>query len=1113
MVANQERINNVLSILEKLTDAGTAKKLADTYTDAFSANYWNEVPDEEIAKDMVRVADLQNSDVEVGLRFVTSKQDIASLCARIYHKDTVLPLSDSMPILERMGFRIMAEEPFKISPASGNPIYLHRFHVDAKSGKDVDADAIADAVEQTFLDVFTNEAENDDLNSLVVDGGLSSRQIVMLRSIAAYLHQIKAPFPKGAIAQAFALNPDAVAMLLSYFEARFDPAFSGKRDSATEKIAEDIRIYLEGVSSLQHDSIIRRYFNVMQNTLRTNFYQKDADGNDKARVALKIATREIIEVPKPAPLREIFVYSPRFEAVHLRFGFVARGGLRWSDRRADFRTEILGLVKAQQVKNSVIVPVGSKGGFVLKQAPADREGFMEEGVTCYKQFINSLLDVTDNLSGDKIIAPEQVVRNDDDDPYLVVAADKGTATFSDFANGVSRDAGFWLDDAFASGGSNGYDHKAMGITARGGWESVKRHFREMGINTQAEEFSVIGVGDMSGDVFGNGMLLSEFICLKAAFNHLHIFVDPNPTNPKACHAERKRLFEMPRSSWTDYNQDLISKGGGIFERSAKSIDISPEMKKSFGISEDKLTPNELLKAILKSQVDLLWFGGIGTYLRSTTESDGSVGDPGNDAIRITSKECNAKVIGEGANLGVTHLARIEYAQKGGRCNTDAIDNSAGVDCSDHEVNIKILLSAVQQKTGMSEDDRNTLLETMTDEVGEQCLRDNYLQTQCITAMVARGYAMIENQKRLMHDLEHTGELERALEYLPTDEELTDRMRHKESLTRPELSVLLAYAKNVSYQDILASDLPDDASLEHWLIDYFPTPLRDKYSAEIKNHRLRREIIATAITNDMFNRTRASFVSDMQHRTGMSTADIARAYLITCSVFGLRKIWGEVEALDNIVSADVQTDLLAQTTRLVERMTEWFLRNDEELKDMQATIKRYGAGVDVMSDKIESLLGAIMHADLQQRRKRFGGDNIPASVTESVAAMKVISAVADIVRLATVHNQDVLTTAKTYYACGQRFQLGKLRSRGNKMQGNSTWERMAIASAIDDLWSLQATLAHWAIRDTGGDIEKFLEAHEGLTAHIDQLLSDVSIEETFDLSMLVVVSREIRSLVS
>ena len=1113
MVANQERFKTVLSILEKITDATQAKKIGDAFADAFGANYWNEVPDEEIAKDMARVAQLQASDDQVALRFITSKQDIASLCARVYHKNTVLPLSDSMPILERMGFHIMAEEPFKISPAGGGTIYLHRFHVNPSSGKDVDADSIAHAVEQTFLDVFTNRAENDDLNSLVVDGGLSSRQIVMLRSIAAYLHQIKAPFPKGAIAQAFALNSDAVDMLIAYFEARFDPEFSGKRDTAMEKIEEDIRVYLEGVSSLQHDSIIRRYFNVMQNTLRTNFYQKKADGSNKSRVALKIATREIIEVPKPAPLREIFVYSPRFEAVHLRFGFVARGGLRWSDRRADFRTEILGLVKAQQVKNSVIVPVGSKGGFVLKQAPADREGFMEEGVTCYKQFITSLLDVTDNLDGDKIVAPDSVVRHDDDDPYLVVAADKGTATFSDYANGVSRDAGFWLDDAFASGGSNGYDHKAMGITARGGWESVKRHFRELGVNTQAEEFTVIGVGDMSGDVFGNGMLLSEFICLKAAFNHLHIFVDPNPTNPKACHTERKRLFDMPRSSWTDYNQDLMSKGGGIFERSAKSIDISPEMKQSFGITEDKLTPNELLKAILKSQVDLLWFGGIGTYLRATTESDGSVGDPGNDAIRITGKECQAKVIGEGANLGVTHLARIEYAQSGGRLNTDAIDNSAGVDCSDHEVNIKILLSAVQQKTGMSEDDRNKLLESMTDEVGELCLVDNYEQTQCLTAMVARGYAMIENQKRLMHDLEHTGELDRALEYLPTDEELTDRMRHKESLTRPELSVLLAYAKNVSYQEILASELPDDTSLEPWLINYFPTALRDKYSDEIKNHRLRREIIATAITNDMFNRTRASFVSDMQKRTGMSTADITRAYLITCSVFGLRKIWDDVESLDNIVSADVQIKLLSQSTHLIERMTEWFLRNDEELKDMQGTIDRYRAGVEVMSDKIESLLGAIMRADLAQRRERFSGDNIPASLTESVATMKVISAVADIVRLATVHDQDVLTAAKTYYACGQRFQLGKLRQRGNRMQGNSTWERMAIASAVDDLWTLQATLAHWAIRDAGGSIDTFLEGHEGLIAHIDQLLSDIDIEETFDLSMLVVISREIRSLVS
>ena len=1110
----EQRKSGVMEHLSSACDSETANGIWQKLGNAFTGGYWHAMGDADVAQDSLTINRMLGDKAELDLRIAESDGKISSLRIHVYHRDTVMPLSDSIPIFERMGLRVIAEEPFAVSPENDAQVYIHSYHLETASGRTPDMTVVGDDIRQTFFDVYNKKAENDPLNGLVIEAGLTSRQIVILRSYACYLHQIKAPFAKSSIASAFGENPDATKMLVSLFESRFDPEFDGNRDAQYASLLDSIRTYLEHVPSLQHDSIIRRYANAIDNTLRTNFYQLNDDGTTKERVALKMSSRDIIEIPKPAPMREIFVYSPRFEAVHLRFGLVARGGLRWSDRRADFRTEILGLVKAQQVKNSVIVPVGSKGGFVLKEADnMTREQFMEEGVTCYKQFIRSLLEITDNLDGATNIPPKSVVCHDDPDPYLVVAADKGTATFSDFANEESSDAGFWLDDAFASGGSNGYDHKKMGITARGGWESVKRHFREMGIDTQSQDFTAIGVGDMSGDVFGNGMLLSTHIGLKAAFNHLNIYVDPNPENLSAHHAERQRLFDMPRSSWTDYNTELLSKGGGIFDRSAKSITISAEMKESFGISEDTLTPNQLITAILKSQVDLLWFGGIGTYLKGSTESNTDVGDPNNDDIRINAKDCNAKVIGEGANLGVTHLARIEYAQNGGRCNTDAIDNSAGVDCSDHEVNIKILLSAVQQKKGMSDDDRNKLLESMTEEVGELVLRDNYEQTQCITTIENLGFKGLTRQKEFMHYMEHLGELDRNLEYLPSDDEMNDRYRRREGLTRPEIAVILAYAKNIAYQNILDSDVPDDPSLQSWLVNYFPTAVRKPYAKEIAEHRLSREIVATMVTNDLVNRTRASFIHDMHNRTGANEGDIARAYLITRGVFDLPKIWGQIESLDNKVSTDIQNQFLEQTVRLVERMTEWFLRYEPQITDIRGCIQRYRAGIEIMSGKIENLLGEIMREDLIKRREKYSGEHIPEELTESIAVMKVISAVADIVRLATVHDQTVSDTAKIYYACGQRFKLGWMRQRANRISGNTPWETQAISSSIDDLWALQSAVAHWVIRDADGDVEDFLSRSKGTVNRIDKLINDIRASESFDLSMMVVVSREIRSLIS
>lgn len=1110
----EHRKNGVMHHMIPACGAKTAANIWQKLGGAMTGAYWRTTDDIDICQDLLTLNKIYGDGTQLHLRIAQSDGAIAPLRIHIYHRGTLVPLSDTIPIFERMGLRVIAEEPCSVSPDNDDKFYIHMYYLETESGTVPDLDVVGDNVRQAFFDVYNKQAENDPLNRLVIEAGLTPRQVVILRSYACYLHQVKAPFAKASIADALAKHPRATNMLISLFETRFNPDFKDDRNSEYETIWDNIRTYLDEVPSLQHDSIIRRYGNAIANTLRTNFYQLNDDGTCKERVALKIASRDIMEIPKPAPLREIFVYSPRFEAVHLRFGFVARGGLRWSDRRADFRTEIMGLVKAQQVKNSVIVPVGSKGGFVLKQAEAiSREALMKEGIICYQQFIRSLLDITDNLDGVRTIPPQSVVCHDDPDPYLVVAADKGTATFSDFANQESVGAGFWLGDAFASGGSNGYDHKKMGITARGGWESVKRHFREMGIDTQSQDFSVIGVGDMSGDVFGNGMILSPHIALKAAFNHLNIYVDPNPTNLEAHHAERKRLFDMPRSSWTDFNIKLLSKGGGIFDRSAKSITITPEMKQAFDIADDTLTPNQLIKEILKSQVDLLWFGGIGTYIKGSIESHNDVGDPNNDDIRITAKECRAKVLGEGANLGVTPLARIEYAQRGGRCNSDAIDNSAGVDCSDHEVNIKILLSAVQQKTGLSDDDRNALLESMTDEVAELVLRDNYEQTQCITTIKNLGVFGLSRQRELMRHMENIGELDRPLEYLPSDDEINERFRRREGLTRPEIAVLLAYAKNITYHNILDSDVPDDPSLHSWLVNYFPTAVRKPYVQEIVDHRLRREIVATVVTNDMINRTRVSFMNDMYSRTGAADGDIARAYLITRGVFNLPRVWQQIESLDNKISTDMQNQLLEQTVRLIERMTEWFLRYEPQLNDIRGCVQRYRAGIEIMSDKIESLLGPTMRADLHQRRERYSHDAIPQNLTETIAVMKVISAVADIVRLATVHDTTVSETAKTYYACGQRFFLGWLRHRANRISGNSPWENLAISSSIDDLWALQSAVAHWIMRDANGNIDQFLTQSQGTVNRIDKLLDEIRASETFDLSMLIVVSREIRSLVS
>ncbi len=863
---------------------------------------------------------------------------------KIFHRASPLALSDVLPMLERMGVRAIGEMPFPVTPGPDRTetYWIHDFELRAmrkpngEAAGEIDLGAARGLFHDVFAKVWRGAAESDGFNRLVLLAGMDARGILVLRAYAKYLRQAAFTFSQAYIEETMANHPAIARMLVGLFAARFDPDLKnagaavdpaaqysnrpggsspGDRATVEKGIAVEIEHALDAVTNLDEDRILRRYLNLIGATLRTNHYQVGADGQPKPYLSLKLDSRAVEELPLPRPLVEVFVYSPRVEAIHLRGGRVARGGIRWSDRREDFRTEILGLMKAQMVKNAVIVPVGSKGGFVVKKPPLEggREAFLAEGIECYKILMRGLLDITDSHGPGGIRAPERVVRRDGDDPYLVVAADKGTATFSDIANSVSRAYGFWLDDAFASGGSAGYDHKKMGITARGAWESVMRHFRELGRDIQSEDFTAAGVGDMSGDVFGNGMLLSEHIKLIAAFDHRHIFLDPDPDPGKSL-VERKRLFDLPRSSWADYDKKLISTGGGVYERGLKSIKLTPQMKERLGLARDSMTPAELMKAILTAQVDLLWFGGIGTYVKAKSETNAEVGDRATDALRVNAADLRAKAIGEGANLGCTQRGRVEFALKGGRNNTDAVDNSAGVDCSDHEVNIKILLGDICAQGDMTIKQRDALLVQMTDEVGRLVLRDNYEQSQALSIAELQGAAGVDQHALMMRELERAGKLDRAIEFLLDDEALTQRQAQGQGLTRPELAVLLAYAKMALYDALLESDLPGDPALESELMGYFPKVLREKYRQQIGRHRLRREIVATVVANSMVNRVGSAFVAQIASDTGRLASDIARAYLAAGRVFGFDQLWTATEALDGKAPAQAQYALFAEIGR-------------------------------------------------------------------------------------------------------------------------------------------------------------------------------------------------------
>ena len=1036
---------------------------------------------------------------------------------KIYRRRQPVPLSDILPMLEHLGLKVVDEVPHAIRPRGADLVMVHDFGLETRDGSRVDVGSARENFHDVFGRVWRGELESDGFNELVLQAGLSWRGVVILRAYCKYLIQARISIAQDTMEQTLAKHSAISGRIVDLFMAKFDPSGGKNAKGRATRILNRLKASLDAVESAVEDGILRHFILLVDASLRTNFFQESGDGGPKPYVSIKIDSRKLAFLPKPTPLREIFVYSPRVEGIHLRFGMVARGGLRWSDRRDDFRTEILGLVKAQQVKNAVIVPVGSKGGFYVKQPPTEggRDAFLKEGIACYDTFISGLLDITDNRVGNRVVPPKDVVRLDGNDPYLVVAADKGTATFSDIANGISQRYGFWLGDAFASGGSVGYDHKKMGITARGGWESVKRHFREIGLNTQTEDFTVIGVGDMSGDVFGNGMLLSRHIKMLAAFNHLHIVVDPDP-DPASSFKERKRLFNLPRSAWSDYDSKVLSMGGRIFERKAKSLTLTPEIRKRFAIPKDKVTPNELLKILLTAEADLLWFGGIGTYVKAEAESDADVGDNDNNAIRANGGDLRCRVIGEGANLGVTQRGRIEFALSGGRLNTDSIDNSAGVDCSDHEVNIKILVDRAVDAGDLNMKSRNRLLATMTDEVGLLVLRDNYLQTLAITRIEAKGVGALDNQVRLMRVLEKEAELDRKVEYLPDDEAIADRAAAGRGLTRPEIAVLLSYAKLWLYDKILDSDVTDDGHLVEDLVNYFPEPLRVKYRPLIEKHQLRREIIATHLTNSLVNRVGATFVTEFMEKTGRAAADIARAYAITLRVFRLRAFWSAIDGLDNRVPAAVQTSMLKDIDHLIEWVTLWFLRNGHASLDIGEHVAEFAAGMETLSRDLDQTLPAHYLDDVKKRAKPYIDEGVPRDLALLNAGLVNLYSSGDIVRLASRHKRPVADVARLYFAIGTRFRMGRLRAASSMLNSESHWQKLAVAALIEENYGHQLALASQVLAagrtpDEQKAIDSWIKKNRDPVGQADAFLEELWSVDVNDLSMIAVASRKYRVL--
>jgi len=1111
--------------------------LANRYGKALPAGYVDEVSPQVAAADVRALAGLDGPDA-ISMSFYHPPHRPEELRFKVYRSGSDIALSEVLPQLENLGLRVLTEHMYEVKIGDGS-LFVQDFEVQPVGRLAFEVEQVGSLFEDAFEQIWRGNAENDGFNRLVLGAKLGWRQVAVLRSYCKYLLQTGVAFSQAYMEDALNHYPAIAGLIIELFNARFDPrresldgderaraesllshemhtlmdtetlaahpglignlvaALSRPREEQVAAVEEAINALLDNVSSLDEDRILRSFIALVHATLRTSYFQA-WDGTFRPYISFKFDSHRVPDLAKPVPFREIFVYAPRVEGIHLRFGSVARGGLRWSDRREDFRTEVLGLVKAQMVKNTVIVPVGSKGGFFVKRPPVggDRDAQLAEGIACYRMFINGLLDITDNLVEGKVVPPHDVVRHDQDDPYLVVAADKGTATFSDIANAISTEHGFWLDDAFASGGSNGYDHKGMGITAKGAWESVKRHFRALGRDCQTQDFTVVGVGDMSGDVFGNGMLLSEHIRLLAAFDHRHIFLDPNPDAAKSF-AERQRMFALPRSSWDDYDKSLISAGGGVYPRSAKSIPVSPEIRAALGIRAEvtHMAPSDLLSAILKAPVDLLWNGGIGTYVKATSETHADVGDRANNALRVNGNELRCKVVGEGGNLGMTQKGRIEAAQAGVLLNTDFIDNSAGVDTSDHEVNIKILLNDAVQRGELSFEGRNRQLAEMTDEVARLVLWDNYRQNQAITMMEHQSVRRLGSMAHFISTLEAEGLLDRQVESLPTSAELAERKQRGQGMTRPELSVLLSYDKIRLFQQLLESDVPEDPYLSRELVRYFPVPLHEKYAEHMQRHRLKREIIATAVTNSTINRMGATFMMRMQEDTGHGPASIAKAYTAAREILDARDLWAEIEALDGHVAEDTQIDAILQIWSLLRHLTRWLLNRPGGSLDIAANVDRYASEVTVLRKALPDALTDTGRGDFAASQEKWEGLGVPNALAVRLARIPVLRSALDMVEVSKQSGKGVAMVATVFYELAEALDLDWLRGQIEALPVEGAWHAQARGSLLDELNAQHRALALQVLSVAGdrtdvSPVKAWLERDDATLKYTRAMLAEI-----------------------
>ncbi len=1038
---------------------------------------------------------------------------------KLYRRGERVSLTAVMPTLSNLGVEVIDERPYEVHPEGQDAIWIYDFWLEYPDLQ-LDFGEVAELMEQTFDAVWCGDESNDGLNRLVLSAGMGPREVGILRAYARYLHQARLGYTRRFVENTFVDHADAARLLVELFGARFDPD-RDDREEASAAINEKFFARVENVTSLDQDRLLRRFHNLITSTLRTNCFQllERDNGDAPPYLAFKLDPKTIDDLPEPRPQYEIYVYSPRFEGVHLRSGAVARGGLRWSDRLEDYRTEVLGLVKAQMVKNAVIVPSGAKGGFVLKRPPTDADpaSLREEVVICYQLFVSALLDITDNLVGSEVVAPDRTVRYDGDDTYLVVAADKGTATFSDIANELAISRNMWLGDAFASGGSNGYDHKAMGITARGGWESVKRHFRELGRNVQSEPFTAVGIGDMSGDVFGNAMLLSEHTRLIAAFDHRNVFIDPDP-DAAATHAERARLFALPRSSWEDFDLDLISEGGGVYSRSAKSIELSVPARHALGLDAEVVTPDDLIRGVLKAPVELLWNGGIGTYVKASDETHAEVGDKANDTIRVDGRDLRVQVVGEGGNLGVTQRGRIEFATGGGLIYTDAIDNAGGVDCSDHEVNIKILLDQVTAAGDLTEKQRNGLLAEMTDEVGALVLANNYNQTQALSTALAEAASMVEVHARYMSSLEGRGLLDRALERLPDVEEMVDRRQAGTGLTAPELAVLLAYTKITLDSELLASKVPDDDIFVSLLVNYFPTALQERYPDQIRSHRLRREIIANRISNVVVDRGGTSLVYRLTQETSAPSPDVAAAHMAAWEIFQLDELSREVNDCEAMLSADRQMAIHLSGRQLAERATRLLIRSRPFPFSAASAIEELAGPVQETVEHLPEFLAGSDRLAFELAKREMADEGLPDELGAQVAALGPSLAALDIADVARASGVALPTVAAVHFTIADQLELNWLRDRILDLPRDSQWSSLARLTLRGDLYTDHRALTTQLIVDCADDdsddlVARWIRRYEVQVGYYRETIAAIRAVGAADLTTLLVAAREVRNLIA